>query len=688
MHSTWRRFSQQFRSPIWTVPLALLGVCALSYGSMASRMGIYQDDWFITFFRHYLGPSSLVEAFAIDRPLLGWMHWATTGLVGESLLSWQLFGIFTRWLSCLALWWALRGLWTQKYPEVTAVVMLFAVYPGFQQQYIAITYSSGFIVLAAFLASLGSMLWALRRPRWFWFLYLGSIALDGFGMFTAEYFFGLELLRPLMLWLVLGEEKADLRKRLVRVFLYWIPYLFLMLIFLAWRVSTPTPRGTIDIFSKLSAGSFGAVLDLAKMVIQNVYMASLLAWSRVFSLGILRAYGPPAILKYALVVLGTGCLVFIVLVFLRVRREPEQDSLPEPRTGWSIMAFVLGLYALLAGGLPVWMTNLHMDLEYPWDRLTLPMMLGVSLLFGSLLLLIPRWRLLSYGSLAVAVGLAAGLHYQSALSYRQEWTLQQDFFWQLAWRAPSIQPGTVILTSELPFVYDYDSLLTAPLNWTYAAFLSGRELPYQLYNVESHLGLGLAGFEPDTPIRQSNRITPFEGSTSQAIVVFYRPPGCLKVIDPQYDRSLPDKPRYFRELLPLSRPELISAAGEPAARPPKQFFTAEPAPGWCYYFQKAELARQDGDWEKVAALGDQALQGERRIYRRNAAELAPYIEGYARIGRWEDAQALSIEAYQAWANTRLMLCDAWRLVKNSAEIDAQGKATLVNIQTKLNCGLP
>ena len=419
MRSTWRRFSQQFRSPIWTVPLALLGVCALSYGSMASRMGIYQDDWFITFFRHYLGPSSLVEAFAIDRPLLGWMHWATTGLVGESLLSWQLFGIFTRWLSCLALWWALRGLWTQKDLEVTAVVMLFAVYPGFQQQYIAITYSSGFIVLAAFLASLGSMLWALRRPRWFWFLYLGSLALDGFGMFAAEYFFGLELLRPLMLWLVLGEEKGDLRKRLVRVFLYWIPYLFLMLIFLAWRVSTPTPRGTIDVFSKLSTGSFGAALDLAKMVLQNVYMASLLAWSRVFSLGILRAYGPPAILKYALVVLGTGCLVFIVLVFLRARREPEQDGLTEPWTGWSIMAFLLGLCALLAGGLPVWMTNLHMDLEYPWDRLTLPMMLGVSLLFGSLLLLIPRWRLLSYGSLAVAVGLAAGLHYQSALSYRR-----------------------------------------------------------------------------------------------------------------------------------------------------------------------------------------------------------------------------------------------------------------------------
>jgi len=28
--------------------------------------------------------------------------------------------------------------------------------------------------------------------------------------------------------------------------------------------------------------------------------------------------------------------------------------------------------------------------------------------------------------------------------------------------------------------------------------------------------------------------------------------------------------------------------------------------GWCYYYQKANLARQQGDWEQVIALGREA----------------------------------------------------------------------------------
>jgi len=682
------RFFRCLHFPSWTVPVALLLLCLVSYGSMASGLGLYQDDWFITFFRHFLGPSSLIETFAVDRPLVGIMHWATTELVGESLLGWQLFAIFARWLCCLALWWMLRGLWPRRVVETAAVALLFAVYPGFQQQYIAITYSSGFFILAALLASLGGMLWALRRPGWFWRLYLGSIIADGFVMFTAEYFVGLELLRPLLLWLILEEMEHDVRRRLRRVFLYWLPYLFLMLIYLVWRISTPTPRGKIEIFSKLSTGPLYAVLELARTVAQDVFMAGALAWRQVLDLKALQAYETLAILKYALIVLGSASLVFLYLTLLSPNGGSEQEGSSHPQGGWSVRAILLGVCAMLVGGLPVWMTNLHMDLVFPWDRLTLPMVLGVSLGFAGLVMFIPRLRLLRFGLLAMAVGLAAGLHYQSALSYRSEWLMQQDFFWQLAWRAPAIQPGTLVLTSELPFAYDYDSLLTAPLNWTFAPQLTGRELPYQLYNVEAHLSLGLTGFAPDTPIYQNNRLMPFAGSTSRAIVVFYRPPACLKVIDPQRDKGLPDKPRYFRQLLPLSRPELILPEGRPTARPPQKFFANEPEPGWCYYFQKAELARQGGDWEQVAALGDQALEGERRIYRRNAVELVPYIEGYAHTGRWEDAVELSLEAYQAWENMRLMLCDTWTLIQQDDVIDPQGMMALENIRIKLQCGAP
>jgi hypothetical protein len=395
-------------------------------------------------------------------------------------------------------------------------------------------------------------------------------------------------------------------------------------------------------------------------------------------------YEPPTILRYVLIVMGAAALAFLTLVFLRDPHAESQDEISEQRR-WARNTILLGMIALIFGGVPFWMTGLQISLSFTRDRFTLPMMLGVALLLSGLVMLIPRLRLLRFVLVALAVGLAAGLHFQTALTYRQEWLLQKDFFWQLAWRAPGLKPGTAVLVSDVPFVYDWDNSLTAPLNWTYAADFSGRQLPYQLYNVESHLSRGLPELDQDYTIYQANRLTPFEGSTSQAVVVFYRPPACLKLVDPIRDKSLPDKPRYFRKILSFSRPELILQGLETPAQPPTEFFAPEPEGNWCYFFQKAELAVQSGDWERAAALGDKALETEYKIYRRNAVELIPYIEGYAHTGRWEDAIALSIQAYQAWANMRLMLCDTWSRIQDSAKIDDAGQKALDGVQNKFQC---
>ncbi len=93
------------------------------------------------------------------------------------------------------------------------------------------------------------------------------------------------------------------------------------------------------------------------------------------------------------------------------------------------------------------------------------------------------------------------------------------------------------------------------------------------------------------------RVTDFEGSTSDSILVFYKPPRCLKVMHPDEDRDLPYKPLLIPEALHLSNTDLILAGVNPPASPPVSKFGSEPAPDWCYYFEKAELASQIGDWE-------------------------------------------------------------------------------------------
>ena len=692
----------------WTVALALLALCAVSYGLLAGKLGYFWDDWTIVWYIHFLGPSSFPAAFAFDRPLLAPIYMLTTSLLGESPLSWQIFAIFTRWLACLALWWTLRAVWPKFVVETACVAFLFAVYPGFKQQYIAITYGNAFLVLALYLASWGLMVWALRKPRWFWQFYLVSILVSIYAVFTAEHYFGLEFLRPVFLWLVLGDVTQNVgqafslstpRQRLKRVGLLWIPYLVIDLLFLVWRIANPTPRAEITLFSALKANPLATILSLGQTALQDIFKSSAQAWQQTLDFSWLSSYPSTVLVQYAAIV--GGVFVALAVFLLLLKSSQTSSSLSNTaRRRWGWQAVGLGLFALLLAGIPIWPTDLRIELFFPWDRFTLPMMLGASLLLVGLFELI-GWRLwLSILLVSAAAGLGAGLHFQNALEFRKDWLMQREFFWQLAWRAPSIKPGTILLTSELPFPYDWDNSLIAPLNWTYAPQLPGRELPYLIYNAESRLSSGLPDLQKDTQIAEDLRITPFKGSIAQTVLFFYRPPGsCLKVIDPLNDRNLPDKPRYFRDIYTFSDPGLIgpgvapqpsaSAAPQPseaaAAQPPLQFFGPEPAHKWCYWFEKAELARQQQDWAALAALGDKALKDEKGFFKKNVAELVPFIEGYARVGRSERAYDLTIQAYQAWENVHIMLCNTWENMRLAGALDAQGQATYERVFETLQC---
>ncbi|MFC1878737.1 hypothetical protein ACFLZW_02375 [Chloroflexota bacterium] len=667
--------------PSWSAPIALLLLCFASFGSMLSKLGFYWDDWTIVWYTHFLGPSSFQQAYAVDRPLLASIVTLTTSLLGESALNWQIFAIFARFLCGLSLWWTIRLLWPKKLFQATAIASLFLIYPGFLQGHIAITYGNGFIIYALFLLSFGLMIQALRHNRYFWLFFSGSIALSGYAMFTAEYFFGLELLRPFILWLALEQKQPQPGKRIKPVGLLWAPYILLITLFLLWRISTPTPRAQITILNELAATPVSTILGLLQTIAQDLFKATALAWKQTTDLSVILGYETITLVKYAGITLGAALLTFLTLIFLP--RQPNTSS--SGRFSWALQAALLGILAMLLGGIPIWVTDLRFELFFPWDRFTLPMMVGAALLVTGLIEALSKIRWQRAAILAVAVGLAAGMHFQTSLNYRQEWLSEKDFLWQLAWRAPGIEPGTTILTTELPFQYNWDNSLTAPLNWIYAPQIFSHKLPYLIYNVESRLSAGEAELETGTPIDEYLRLTPFHGSTDQAIFVFYRPPACLKVIDPLIDQRFPDKPRYFKETLPFSNPDLILTNPASPAQPPEHILGPEPAHDWCYYFEKADLARQQGDWQQVAQIGDLALTEGKKFYRKNVTELMPFIEGYAHVGKWEKAVQHSLEAHQIWENTQLMLCELWQRIAQRATVNDQGQLAIQKIQNQLQC---
>jgi len=662
---------------------------------MITKLGFYWDDWSIAYYIHFHGPASFREAFVSDRPLMAWIYLLTTSLFRINPLNWQIFAILMRWFSGLALWWMLRGLWPKKIVLNTAIVFLFIVYPGFRQQHIAITYGNAFVVYGLFLFSLATLVWAYRNPKLFWLLFSLSLVSTGLVLFTTEYFVGLEFLRPIFLWIIFSDSKFNVRQRIKRVILNWLPYAFLMFAFLFWRLANVTPRAKVTIIENLNSNPISALLELGKVILEDLLTVTALAWKQTLNLSNIVAYEPIVLIKYIVIILVAGTITVFYLLRLRNGSEELQEGWSKEKRRWALQAITLGLIALFVSGIPIWVTNLQISLLFPWDRFTLPMMIGASLLIVGLVEMITWKRYQRAILIGIAIGVAAGMHFQTALEFRKDWLLQRDFFWQLTWRVPGIQSGTTLLTSEMPFPYDWDNSLTLPLNWTYAPDNSSMELQYLIYNVESRLSSGLPDLHENMKIKEEIRNSTFNGSTSQSILIFYRPPGsCLKVIDPIADRNLPEKPRYFRESFSFSDPSLIVTNANPPALPIAPIFYPEPEHDWCYYFEKADLAHQQGNWEEVTRLGDQAQVLKKEFFRKNVSELLPFIEGYAQAGRLDEAVKLSIKAHESWKNMQLILCDTWKDIQNNFTTlqspipDDQMEAVFIKINQNLKCSIP
>jgi hypothetical protein len=89
---------------------------------------------------------------------------------------------------------------------------------------------------------------------------------------------------------------------------------------------------------------------------------------------------------------------------------------------------------------------------------------------------------------------------------------------------------------------------------------------------------------------------------------------------------------------PSSKIANVNAGGSHGALN-EYVFGVEPPHEWCWYFEQASLARQQGEWALVADLGDRAL--ELGFYPSDSVEWIPFVQAYAVLGRDRDLKKLS-----------------------------------------------
>jgi len=367
--------------------------------------------------------------------------------------------------------------------------------------------------------------------------------------------------------------------------------------------------------------------------------------------------------------------------FLRHFTISEKDA-----RRWYVQAMLLGMLAVLFGVMPIWLTDRQVVTGMHSDRFGMPAMLGASLVVAGFI----NWLGISQNKqilfISLLVGLAAGQHLRTENDYRWDWVTQNRFYWQLAWRAPSIQPNTSIFAegeflsnmSGNAITTGIDLLYAPPQHPTYT-------LPYYFYSLGRDYSYRMADFLKGIPTHENNyRIYHFNGSTRAALVIDYSPDknNCLHILRPD-DAGLPNLPPYSAQALPNSNLALIQPGPSQPGYPPADIYGPQPDLPWCRIYQQAELARQTGDWQKVASLGDQAaLKGFslKNSSSNTPYEWLPFVEAYARTGHIDSASRISIDIVGKDARMNVYMCQFWNKIH-----DGMPRTDFSGVFTSLGC---
>ncbi len=643
----------------WFYPVALLLIGLITYKYVLSSLGYYWADWEIVMFTK-LDPSLQFDFYAHDRPF-PWTYQLIHFLVGSRPIGWHIATLLIRWAGTLILVNALTLLWPRYKNHFLWLGVLLLVYPGFLQQSQSATKARHFMTFLLFALSIYLMALAFKRPKWARFLFPLSWLATFTHLFTTEYFAGLELIRPVLLWLLIEGDKKNWHF-LRRVAVYSLPYLLITAFFFWCRfvyfpVIFQTTSRIEEINSTLGTfqGSFGeSVLNLFSRALLDLIYSTLQVWINAIT----SFEGFTFQSKVAWLAFGLGILFAVAFAFFYDTNEQEVSDNSSPAS-----VFMVGFIAFVLGALPIWAIGKDISTGGWNDRFALAPMFGATLMVIALLLWFvrPAGQKLILGFLLV---FSIATQVWMVNIYRRDWSTQLDYYWQLYWRIPAMQSGTAIFSLEQPspFVTHYSDAGFA-VNVLYHYQIADGFLPYWYFSRRHHFD-----YRPDDPFVYHLRTLEFDGNTSRGIAILHQIDGaCLRVLDTVYAND----PLYTEGqdvLIPLSNLSRIIPDPAPAL-PDPDIFGPEPERTWCYFFEKADLARQAEDWDTAIALYKQAQQaGFSPGY---GAEYIPFIEAYARTDNWQKAYDLTVAAQSESKGLRKMLCTNWSRLSELPSADME-----------------
>ena len=643
---------KNYRQILW-----IAAISALAYLPLVAKFGYSADDWYLMWAAKTYGTQAFYAIFSVDRPLRAYLMIPAYSLFGENPLGYNLSAYVFRVLGGLAFWWLLKMLWPKASQATAAMALLFVIYPGFLSQPNAIDYQSHIVALTLAMASLAltvrmlvsKVSLPLRAG-----LLLASILSGWIYLGLMEYYIGFEIIRAALVLLLALRTPGNWLTRLKTSILNWLPLALTAAVFLYWHTYIfVSERKATDAGAQLGrvlVSPLGSLLGWGISLLKNLVTVLVSAWYIPLSqtVGLLNTW-------QMLAGMGLGLLAMLGAWFLMTQLPADHEP------DWRTEAVWLSAASLVGGLIPVVLANREVYFPY-YSRYSIISSTGAVMLLVTLIFWLPQkfWR---QTALSAFVMIAMLTHFGNSISAARESASMNQFWWQVAWRIPMLEKNTTLIASYPVVSILEDYFVWGPANLIYypAKVNPGMQPAIYAATPSDETTQKVLNQERQVYDKRRNIVT-YANYRNMLLLTQPTLESCVRAIDgTQPEISSNDSPNFIK-MSPFSESEHIQYTGN-LSTVPQVVFGAEPPRTWCYYYEKASLARDTGAWNDVVALGNTAYAAG--FSPSDPIEWMPFLQGYAVQGNLaklnEIALVLSDKNYRQ---------DACRILQNTPAISS------------------
>jgi hypothetical protein len=646
-------FQKLFDNETFVATLLIFLTTILTYAISIPQLGYYRDDWYLLWSGEARGPASIIPLFATDRPFMGVIYSYAYRLLGDTIVNWHLYALLWRFIGGLAFFWILRLLWPEHKYVATVMTVLFMIYPGFLSIPNANTKQNHLYGFGTALLSIALMLAATKTKNQVWKIvsYLLSLLLTANYLFIYEYMIGFEGARLALLEYSLYQDGIRKFGKLTLETLKRVwPYFLVTAGFLYWRIFIFEGERNATDAGKLAASYLSDFRNMSlRLILETVkdfLDTSIFAW---FAFPYIWISG--ARYSELLTAVGIAVLVIALVVLYTLLAKRAWGIVQSEKDSVLIRDFVrLGAFIILCAIVPVIFSDRQVELFDAYKSYGLHPIPGVILFVAGIVLMLQpnfrKWMVITLIAISVTTQIL------NANNWAQYWEFQRQMWWQLTWRAPDIQDDTLVMTySAGGYNPEQDYEIWGPLNLIYRP---GRyEAPaIQAEVLNSAIAFDIVKREVRNNMVRDIRL--HRDFNNVLLMSMSSISSCLHVLDGTLPVYTASEASLLKQVGAYSHMERIIPTAT-APTPPSAIFGTEPEHNWCYYYQKASLARQTGDWQRVKELYREADKAG--FDTDDKSEMIPYLEALVNLGNYEDARTLYNKEIKGSAEMRLPLCD-------------------------------